>query len=526
MYRLIASYAIILFSIVLTMGQTNTMGLLHNDGTASDGYTLFSPERNNQVYLINNCGQLVNEWTFSEQPSLTAYLLEDGSLLRVGKDSLEKRDWDNSLIWSFAFSKANINQHHDIEPLPNGNILCIIRDVYSQSEMTSIGRDLSLTSSLFRLDKIVELEPVGANDANIVWEWKFRDHMVQNMDPLLPNYGRIDTSFRRLNVNYNNGHTVDWTHLNSVHYNESLDQIIISARHLNEIYIIDHSTTTAEAARSTGGTYGYGGDFLWRWGNPDVYGQSTPQNLGQQHDAQWAPTGSPSEGKICVFNNEYSSGNKSAIQLIDPLFNGLEYEVSNNIFGTDTAYLSWPAELFGSTVYESKKGGVQPLENGNFLICETSDGLLAEVDTLGNLIWAYRNPSGSLIHNQYEASNGTNTIFRGKRYNSDYPGLLNQDLHSNLVLEAYNELTEECATITNLPEKATDIYSYYDNRFIFNQKFSGEIQVINQSGQQLFIKKLSNINELKLDHKLNPGLYFISLMDQQGKRSIERLIIP
>ncbi|GIR57077.1 MAG: hypothetical protein CM15mP64_4890 [Candidatus Neomarinimicrobiota bacterium] len=35
----------------------------------------------------------------------------------------------------------------------------------------------------------------------------------------------------------------DWKHLNSIDYNEDLDQIIISSRHHDEIYIIDHSTT-------------------------------------------------------------------------------------------------------------------------------------------------------------------------------------------------------------------------------------------------------------------------------------------
>jgi hypothetical protein len=67
--------------------------------------------------------------------------------------------------------------------------------------------------------------------------------------------------------------SANWMHINSVQYNESLDQIILSSKTLSEIYIIDHSTTTAEAQTNLGGTYGKGGDLLYRWGNPISYKQ-------------------------------------------------------------------------------------------------------------------------------------------------------------------------------------------------------------------------------------------------------------
>jgi len=39
--------------------------------------------------------------------------------------------------------------------------------------------------------------------------------------------------------------------------------------------VIDHSTTTAQAAGHSGGTYGKGGDLLYRWGNPNAYQHGT-----------------------------------------------------------------------------------------------------------------------------------------------------------------------------------------------------------------------------------------------------------
>ena len=84
--------------------QTPTIGLLVKKPEVTDGYTLFTPESNQNVYLINNCGKKVNEWVFSEKPGATCYLLDNGHLLRAGKDSLEIRDWDSKLIWSYAMN--------------------------------------------------------------------------------------------------------------------------------------------------------------------------------------------------------------------------------------------------------------------------------------------------------------------------------------------------------------------------------------------------------------------------------------
>ncbi len=135
------------------------------------------------------------------------------------------------------------------------------------------------------------------------------------------NFGVVSDHPELLDFNFLNGNAGDanWLHINSLHYNSNLDQIILSSRILSEIYIIDHSTTTAEAASHTGGTYGKGGDFLYRWGNPQAYdkGDDSDRTLYSQHYPHWIPDGLVDAGKILIFNNG-NSIRFSSVDIITP----------------------------------------------------------------------------------------------------------------------------------------------------------------------------------------------------------------
>ena len=100
-------------------------------------------------------------------------------------------------------------------------------------------------------------------------------------------------------------------------YNPDLDQIAVSVWAFSEFWIIDHGTTTAQAAGHTGGRRGRGGDLLYRWGNPRAYraGTKADRKLFSQHNAHWIPKGLPGAGHLLLFNNgrERPDGSYSSV---------------------------------------------------------------------------------------------------------------------------------------------------------------------------------------------------------------------
>lgn len=505
--------------------QTPTVGLLFSDHNVNEGYTLFTPQVNESVYLINNCGEKINEWTFTESPGATCYLLENGTLLRAGKKALEIRDWDNNVLWSYEMHANGFNQHHDIAPLPNGNILCIVRDTYSNTEIIAQGKDPLKVGGTIDLDKIIEIKPIGNNDAEIVWEWKFIDHIIQDYDLTKPNFGFVENHPERVDINYEDPYFVGrdrgFTHVNGIDYNSSLDQIIISARNLNEIYIIDHSTTTAEAAGRTGGNSNLGGGFLWRWGNPMVYRQGNvdDQQLFLQHDAKWVASGYLDEGKISVFSNGGDGIRAySSVHLLDPEISNNTYTKENNKFKPLHYNWSWSGSILGRTIYETTRSGTHSLPNGNFIICESSLGQVSEITKTGAHVWTYKNPSGKDIFNQFDdVSLNSNAIFRAEKYPSNYIGFIGKDLTPKGIIESENSLSNSCITLSSVASEINNLKilnPVHNNILKFNKEVKlGAVKVFDANGRIVFKNKNFLNDHILLN--VESGFYFIELQKEQ-----------
>ncbi len=189
----------------------------------------------------------------------------------------------------------------------------------------------------------------------------------------------------------------DWMHMNAVDYNADLDQIVVSSPHFSEIWIIDHSTSTAEAKGHTGGRWGKGGDILYRWGNPRAYrnGTAADERLFFQHNVQWIRKGLPGAGHLLVFNNgsgrkpeEYSEVDEWA----PPTDKDGNYTRDEfGPFGPDKALWSYTAPN-KKDFYSFFISGAERLPNGDTLIDSGSSGVVFEVTPAGETVWKFANP--------------------------------------------------------------------------------------------------------------------------------------
>lgn len=435
--------------------QKQTVGIFLNSSKSFDGYTLLAAQPHNAAYLIDNCGRIVHTWpTYNRAMGNTAYMLDDGSLMRITNvqpsvipgvgGRIERIDWEGNLVWEYQYSDSFHHQHHDIEVLPNGNVLLLAYESRTREEASARGRQQIEIINAIWPEHIVEIKPEGKSGGKIVWEWHVWDHLIQDISDTLLNYGKISDHPELVNINYtlNKGHAVpDWLHGNAVAYNPELDQIVISARSFSELWVIDHTTTSAEAASHKGGKYGKGGDILYRWGNPEAYGygDSREQQLFFQHDVHWIPKGLPGEGHIMVFNNGPGrpGGNYSSIVEIVPPLNkkgGYNREPGKR-FLPEAPFWEYKANP-DTSFFSSNVSGARRLPNGNTIIVEGAKGNLFEVDTSGEVVWRYVSPISNGFPVAQGDSSNPNAVFRVYRYPTDHPAFKGKKMEPKGYVES------------------------------------------------------------------------------------------
>jgi hypothetical protein len=466
------------FQRFLALGRLDAQrGLLEKTDAATPGYVLFNPIKSATTYLIDKDGQVVHTWTSELGISGGMYLRDNGNLFRSSRNAaapvfagggqggaFQEFTWDGEVVWEYYFGSEKFLPHHDVALLPNGNFLGIAWESKTVEEAIALGRDpAEIPEAGMWPDWIYELKPIGSDDAELVWEWHLWDHIVQDFDETKDNYGVVADHPELLDINA--GHLpepitqeeldqrkaadllstnksvenwgADMYHMNAINYNAELDQIAISLPGIDEIMIIDHSTTTEEAAGHSGGRWGKGGDILYRWGNPANYGRGdeSDRRLGGQHDVRWILAGSPGAGNLTIYNNEAQGvgpAKSAVIELQTPLTDTGYVSDSSSAFGPEEPVWQYMAED-PMAFFSPFVSGADRLPNGNTMVAEGAAGRYFEVDPDGNVVWNYMTPYAGYVKNP----DGTSpqpvgplvyATFRATHIPIDHPGLAGRDL--------------------------------------------------------------------------------------------------
>ncbi|MBK7385121.1 MAG: aryl-sulfate sulfotransferase [Flavobacteriales bacterium] len=386
-------------------------------GTAQfDGFALYNNQNQSTAYLINAAGQIAHSWSLPTNANYAMALKPNGNIVRGAVNTgnvltaaavggkIQEFTPSGQLVWEFVYSTSSYVTHHDICLMPNGNVLMIAYNVRTNAQLQALG--YTGTSAKWP-DRIIEVQQNGTG-GQIVWQWDLIDRFIQYVDAAKPNYMPIADHPERLNINVAisganpPGSGGDWFHLNGIDYNPALDQIAFSSRLLSEIFIIDHSTTTAEAAGHTAGNSGMGGDFLFRWGKPANYGTAGTQTIPAAcHDVRWILDGRPNAGYLQFVNNGGGTGSSTVIDAINPTRNGYTYPRTAGTAYGPTAY-EWRHNCLASSTGQSAS---DRMPNGNTFVAISGE-YMYEVSSAGSVVW------------QYNA--GPQKAFR---YTCDYPGI-------------------------------------------------------------------------------------------------------
>jgi hypothetical protein len=536
---------------------------------AYNGYTLFGVR--GTTYLIDMEGRVVHTWPVGTNP----HLLSNGNVLDASKDDpsgfggFVEVDWTGNTVWQYTETHTTYHPHHDFTRIFNPKLkayttLYIANKDFTQTQCIAAGANpANVPSSGAQMDAIVEVDMNG----NIVWEWCFFDHVIQDFSSTKPNYvgtGKTIANYPgKLNINLP-GHPLknDWLHCNSLDYNQSLDQIVINSVQ-GEFYVIDHGNTFVPNNPSVSIALAAGsvGDFLYRFGDPARYAQGTPpailedwtqstagtKQLGGAHDIQWIANGLEGAGNFLIFNNaQYLSEHtaQSYVVEINPFLDANGINTGNYVNPPNANYYTFiPPEVTDKaprkisrqvvwdyfsqsnlTLFSHIGCSAQRLANSNTLICADTEGYITEVTPEGKTVWEYIVPvtNTGVVLTIGDNLPMVNSIFRAYRYPADYPAFFGRILTPGNTIAGRTIIENPYAgTVYKALQRPTDL-QYWDPTRAYNGytlfAADGNSYFIDMSGI-LVHKWESGTNPRLLDN----GNLFDAAIDENGHSGFKEI---
>jgi hypothetical protein len=408
------------------------------------------------------------------------FLMENGNIFG---GRFQVRDWDGNTVWRYTETREDYHPHHDSNYIYNpklkaNTVMFIANKDLTHEQVISAGADPKDANKGkggrydgCQMDAIVEVDMNG----NVVWEWWFFDHLVQDMYPSKNNYvgrGKTIADYPgKLDINWGYPVDRDWLHCNSVDFNPELDQMVVNSVH-GEFFVVDHGATfvPGDPEKSIALAASDAGDFIYRFGDPAKYGQGEKPSISQKnwleistgtrqngatHDVQWILPGYPGAGNFTIFNNNdqvYQSSVQSQIIEVNPYLDSNGKNTGHYVNPPDAGYnrpradfklthqydrdiskqIVWSWRPAGTSGFFSNHGsGCIRLPNGNTLISASSEGHVLEITLEGEVAWEYIYPitRGSGIKKIIGPEDfNIHAVSRSYRYAPDHPALKGRDL--------------------------------------------------------------------------------------------------
>jgi len=360
---------------------------IYDEEKISMDYVLAIENGSKNAYLLNKQGNKIKEWSFEDNLGNDLEILPDGRLLGMFKVDnpifsfggyggiVKILNNEGEVEWEFEYASENYIAHHDVEMLPNGNVIFLVWEKIDMETLEGLG-----------IQSDVEIYPESLIEVNpttnqIVWEWHSIDHMIQDVSPSASNYGNISQNPQLINFNYLIEDNGDNWHANGIDVDTDKDVIYISVNYYNEVWVIDHSTTTLEAMSNNGGNYNKGGNLIYRFGNPATYNNSSGEQLfNRNHFPNLIEGNKPGSGNILIYENGVDESQSTIYELEIPESFSLLPETNNE------PQIVW--SFTNENLFFSRLSGAVRLDNGNTLICEGDYGFW-ETTTENGIAWKY-----------------------------------------------------------------------------------------------------------------------------------------
>lgn len=349
----------------------DTVNILANDSLQYKlGITVVDYESLGFSVALNQMGTPVwfaNPNNFDNSKIWASEFLSNGNILGFSPGRGYEFDLNSNII----FETPDIfPMHHWIHKTKNNSYFFINAETQFKNCPIECSDDMPSIIP-WQGDKFIEID----KDGNILWEWSSFDYIDEN------EYDPIWVEAYISSWNFGGSPSFDWTHSNSIFYDDIDDIVYVSIRNLSRIIAIDYSSK----------------EILWNLGNSNFMNEIFFEDdfaFSHQHSVQKALNNS-----LIFFDNGRNH--------VPELSRCVEIEFNNN-----TPEISWDYML-PDTMLTLSRGECDRLSNSNTLITAGRTGNILEINYQNEIVW----------HLNAKNNNLPVAMYRSERIDNLFPNI-------------------------------------------------------------------------------------------------------